>query len=887
MDSRFRSMLTDEELMHRIVFNLLALVCVVIITPTVIFTMIFDELNYVHYMMMAGVIMIVVNLVFRRKKINFQNANMMLLLFINMMVLPAMMFNSGGLSSFISMWFLGGLLACMCVLKGWRRTMSCSLIAADMICGYLYCYLYPEKISDYRVNRSTVFKTELATFVIISALIAILIYIKTAVIESKTAEIARKNEELEQAMKTQSTFLANMSHEIRTPINTIIGLNERNLREDVSDEVYENSDNIKSASKMLLSVINDIMDISRIESGKMEIVEDRYDLSQMLSDIINMNWMRAQAKGLEFMVEISEDLPVAVMGDEIRIKQIVNNLFSNAIKYTKEGYVRLTVSGESMEDGATRLSFIVEDTGIGIKITDLPHLFDNFSRLDEHNTKGIEGTGLGLSITKQLVELMKGTINVDSVYHKGSTFTVELTQEVLDASPIGKLDMLHQSKKSDRIYKNKFEAPSARILVVDDNEMNLMVVKKLLRETRINVHQANGGPKALEYTLNNKYDVILMDHVMPMMDGVETLMRIRNQEGGLNRETPILALTANVMSCAEERYFKMGFSGYIAKPVSGELLEMALLEFLPTNVVDRVEEEELVKPSGEVIFSQGKYLKPVIITMDSVGDMPSDIRDNTDIRIINYYVETEEGRFLDGEEIFADGAIAYMRQGGKAKSFSPSVEDYEQFFAQQLKEGRHVIHLALADSMDTGYKNALKAAECFSSVSVIDTGQLSTGIALIAVEAYMMSDTADDYREIVDYIEHIKKKVVVSFTVETMDYLYHNGRMPVFFYHAFRTLGLRVNLRLKNNSLRVIKLYGANRELFIKRYIRNQFMGRNNIDTNRLYITGSGCLSRDKEIIVNEVKKYQNFKEIYFTEASAAVAMNCGPGTFGLIFKKV
>ena len=280
-------------------------------------------------------------------------------------------------------------------------------------------------------------------------------------------------------------------------------------------------------------------------------------------------------------------------------------------------------------------------------------------------------------------------------------------------------------------------------------------------------------------------------------------------------------------------------------------------------------------------------MKPVIITMDSVGDMPSDIRDNTDIRIINYYVETEEGRFLDGEEIFADGAIAYMRQGGKAKSFSPSVEDYEQFFAQQLKEGRHVIHLALADSMDTGYKNALKAAECFSSVSVIDTGQLSTGIALIAVEAYMMSDTADDYREIVDYIEHIKKKVVVSFTVETMDYLYHNGRMPVFFYHAFRTLGLRVNLRLKNNSLRVIKLYGANRELFIKRYIRNQFMGRNNIDTNRLYITGSGCLSRDKEIIVNEVKKYQNFKEIYFTEASAAVAMNCGPGTFGLIFKKV
>ena len=393
------------------------------------------------------------------------------------------------------------------------------------------------------------------------------------------------------AGESKTKFLANMSHEIRTPINTIIGMNEMIQRENKDEKVHEYAENIQNAGQLLLGLINDILDFSKIEAGKLDIIPTDYHVSKMLTGVIQGLRFKAESNKIEIALDIEQTLPSVLRGDEIRIRQILNNFLTNAVKYTKQGTITLSVRGEYTPRGY-ELIMSVTDTGIGIRQEDIPHLFDSFQRLDAKKNRHIEGTGLGLNITKQLVDLMGGDIDVQSEYGKGSCFTARIPQQVVDASPVGNLE---ESYKRDIAQEEKPQMglyiPKARILTVDDTKMNLHVVKALLARTGAQLDLASGGTECLELCRKNKYDIILMDHMMPEPDGIETLHMLRAEEGNPNQKTKVIVLTANAISGVREMYLAEGFADYMAKPLVGEELEKMLKNHLPKELCEKSEEQ--------------------------------------------------------------------------------------------------------------------------------------------------------------------------------------------------------------------------------------------------------------------------------------------------------
>lgn len=382
------------------------------------------------------------------------------------------------------------------------------------------------------------------------------------------------------ASESKAQFLANMSHEIRTPINTVIGMNEMILRENRDEAIAEYAVNIKSASQMLLSLVNDVLDFSKIEAGKLQITETEYALSSMLNDVILGIEVRAKSKNLEMKLELDEKLPSVLKGDEIRIKQILNNLLSNAVKYTEKGSITLSVEGIRNEAGFSLL-LSVADTGIGIKKEDIEKLFDSFQRLELNRNRYIEGTGLGLPITKQLVTNMKGTIEVQSTYGLGSCFTVRLPQQIVNDAAIGSLQNKSKSPISEKAStEDILYMPDAKILVVDDNQMNLKVIEMLLKRSQIQMSFATGGNECLQKTREQKYDLILMDHMMPEPDGVQTLHLIRDDNSNLNQATEIIVLTANAIAGMREQYIAEGFTDYLSKPIEADKLENMIAKYL-------------------------------------------------------------------------------------------------------------------------------------------------------------------------------------------------------------------------------------------------------------------------------------------------------------------
>ena len=392
--------------------------------------------------------------------------------------------------------------------------------------------------------------------------------------ELRKAKLAAEN-----ANRAKSDFLANMSHEIRTPINSVIGMNEMVLRETKESNIRDYAKNIEYASKSLLSLINDILDFSKIESGKMEIVKGEYELSSFLMNIVSMAQVRAEVKKLKFCTEIDENLPVMLYGDEVRVRQVIENMLSNAVKYTGAGCVTLAVSS-LVEDGFS-LKISVRDTGIGIQREDLEKLFKDFERLDLHRNRSVQGTGLGLAITKRLTEQMGGKISVESVYGEGSCFTVVIPQQVRDAHAIGDFrETYHKYLAEETREKESFTAPGAKVLVVDDNTMNLLVAEKLLARTKVQVTTCQSGRECLDWMRREYFDVILLDHMMPEMDGMETLAKSKELEGNRCVNTPVIALTANAVQGAREEYIRAGFHDYLSKPIEPKRLEEMLQKYI-------------------------------------------------------------------------------------------------------------------------------------------------------------------------------------------------------------------------------------------------------------------------------------------------------------------
>ena len=398
------------------------------------------------------------------------------------------------------------------------------------------------------------------------------------------------------ASEAKSSFLSNMSHEIRTPINAILGMNEIILRESNDSEIISYAESIKTAGNTLLGIINDILDFSKIEAGKIEIIPVDYDLSSLINDLVNMIQNRADEKGLTLSLDFDKNLPKMLCGDEVRIKQIITNILTNAVKYTEKGIVTFSIKFKRLEDepNSVMLLVTIKDTGIGIKPEDMKKLFAEFERIEEERNRNVEGTGLGMAITKNLLYLMKSKLKVESIYELGTKFSFELKQKVIRWEPLGDYETSYKAGLNERKkYTEKFTAPTARVLVVDDNPMNLMVFKNLLKQTKMKIDTAINGDEGLLLTQDDKYDLIFLDHMMPDKDGIETLQELRTQKANPNCHTIAVCLTANAISGAREKYIAAGFDNYLTKPLNPDKLEEMLLSYLPKEKVAEISSDNV------------------------------------------------------------------------------------------------------------------------------------------------------------------------------------------------------------------------------------------------------------------------------------------------------
>ncbi len=425
----------------------------------------------------------------------------------------------------------------------------------------------------------------------------------------------------DEANRAKSEFLANMSHEIRTPINAVIGMDEMIIREEEDEKIQGYARDIKGAAESLLSIINDILDISKVESGKMELVIADYDTSSLIHDTVNLITIKAKDKGLRMETHIDGDTPSRLVGDDVRLRQILTNLLNNAVKYTDEGMVSLTL--ETTVTGRVALMhFEVADTGRGIRKEDIDRLFTEYERIGESQGRHIEGTGLGINITQKLLALMGSTLEVKSEYGKGSVFSFDLEQDVKDTLPIG--DISQRFKEAQRkgkkdSYEVSFCAPDAKILVVDDNAMNIKVVKGLLRDTLINIDEAGGGQQALACVKKETYDLILLDHMMPDLDGIEVLKDMKAHGGYKNPHTPVIALTANAITGAKEEYERIGFDGFLSKPIRYQRMEQMLREYLPVEKIRKGKRKEKSKEKEQGQTSDDKLKEELIKDFIGIG----------------------------------------------------------------------------------------------------------------------------------------------------------------------------------------------------------------------------------------------------------------------------
>lgn len=409
----------------------------------------------------------------------------------------------------------------------------------------------------------------------------------TMTIKHNMEEMEKLMHQAEASNEAKSVFLANMSHEIRTPMNAICGMTDMLLDENLSEQGREYAATIKTSGEGLLSIINDILDFSKIEAGKMPIIPEEYYFSSMIHDVMSMMEQRVKGKPVEVIARVSDSVPRKLYGDIGRVKQIIINIMGNATKFTHEGAVTLTVSWEQEENDTGRMIVSVSDTGIGIREEDMDKLFRSFEQADMKKNRGIEGTGLGLSISKLLVENMGGSIKVESEYGKGSTFSFDIRQKVVDAAPC-------EYSKNKKVVEVKqfvidFTAPEANVLVVDDNKVNLRVATGLLKKFGIVPDLVDNGPDSVDMIRRrSQYDLVFMDHMMPEVDGIEATKMIRAIGTPYTDQLPIVALSANAVKGMEDEFLVGGMDDFLPKPIDLEMLAVILKKWLPAERIRKL-----------------------------------------------------------------------------------------------------------------------------------------------------------------------------------------------------------------------------------------------------------------------------------------------------------
>lgn len=804
---------------------------------------------------------------------------------INGIAFPTMFLLCGAIEGGASVWFVLGIFYLFMMFRGKKLVFFLVASVIVDIGTYLTAFLHPEFVIPME-TREAIYIDSLFAVLATGLAGGFIILFFMYLYDAERAIVLKQNEELEEASNSKNASFARISHEIRTPINTIVGLNEMILRENPKGTTAEYAQNIKSASKMLLSLVNDFLDLSRIESQRMEIFPVPYKTQNMIRELMDMMRVNVQEKGLEFFIEVEESLPSELIGDEKRIKQILINILANAVKYTNEGSVTLSASAEKISEKEVSLKISVADTGIGIRKEDIPHLYETFSRVDEKNNIRVEGTGLGLSVAKQLLDLMGGEITVDSIYTKGTVFTIELKQEIVDETPIGSSEFTVTVGAEEDGYQRLFEAPAARILLVDDNELNVMVAKKLLEATKVEVDVANSGEECLEKTKQRLYHVILMDYMMPRMNGQETLKRLRTQENGLCRDTAVILMTANTLEETQRMMKDTRFDGCLEKPIDSRKLEETILRFLPNELV---EYRKNVLPKNakenEIRKISGRKRKTVYITTDCVSDLPLDLVEKHDIKVMYLYIKTENGRFADTKEINSDHLPQYITENGiNAYGDSSSVGEYETFFADALTQAEQVVHISMAKNTGRSYEVAKMAAEGFDHVQVIDSAHISCGEGLVVLYAAMLAEEGYKGQEICEKVEEMKNRVVSKYIMPSADIFAQRGRTSHVLASVCRWFMLRPVIAPVKSKVRVIGFFAGALETAWRGFIHFHLRRKGKINTDVVIVTHSGCTVKEQEFIRNELLRFLPFKRIIMQKASFTNACSVGAKAVGIAY---
>jgi len=817
---------------------------------------------------------------FKYRKLDF--AAILIGFFLIVVVFPEMFFWSGGIRGGSTIWLSLGIFYVFLMFEGKKLVFFLILTVVMDALTYLQGHLHPESINPL-ASETAIYIDSFFSMIVVGIVCGLFQRYQSKTFERERALTSKQKKELEEIGESKNAFFANMSHEIRTPINSIVGWNEMILRETSNEEVAEYAENIQNASEMLLTLVNDILDLSQLEIKKMEIVSAEYNVKKMIQDLVHMLQIRMQEKDLEFRVDIDETMPSVLFGDEKRIKQILLNLLTNAVKYTEKGFVTLSVSAEERISGRAELRISVADSGNGIRKEDLDSLYDVFHRVDAKKNMQVEGSGLGLAIVKQLLDLMGGDITVDSIYTKGSVFTVTLIQPIVDATPIGNVNFFANKEiQSGRYYKQSFEAPEARILVVDDHVMNAWIVSKLLGATKVQVDIVNSGMECLERTKQKYYHVILMDHQMPDMDGVETLKQVRRQENGLCRDSNVLLVTASSIGEAKAIYQENRFDGFIEKPIKGEKLEEELLKVLPADIIEYRAAPE-VHVSGEAIqkLSQKKK-KRIMITTDSVCDIPEHLLEKLDIKVAHLYIKTDRGRYADGREIDSDSLAQYlMDENNNAVPDSISLEEYEQFFAEALTEADEIIHIAVAEGVGLSYPTAVAAAQGFDHVHLVDSGSISCGQGLVVLYAADLAMKGYNTVGIIRNIEKVKKNIEFYFIVPSLKRYYQNERIGFVAMKLCELLHLHPVMKMSQKKLSIVGVQVGNVDNSRRKFLRKHLRNKRKIDDELIYFAHVGCNVKQLNALRLELTRYISFKNIIMQKASGTIACNIGLGTVG------
>ncbi len=841
----------------------------------------FEALFWIYIVMFIGFIAAFI-VTFRYR--SMETASIIVGIVIIVFALPEIFMKGGGTNSGAALWLLMGIFYVFLMFSGKKLVIFLAITFVVYLNVYLESYHHPKEVlllaSDFEVHFDSFF-----AIIVVGFTVGVVLKLQVKVFEKERIINQMQKEELQRIGASKNQFFANMSHEIRTPINAIIGLNELILREEPSETVQAYASHIQSASNMLLSLINDILDMSQLEIQKMELLPKNYETKLLFREVIELMRPSIDKKKLNFQVEIDENLPSVLYGDEKRIRQILINLLSNAVKYTKEGDVLLSCGFEKTDGKHIRVKIAVADTGMGIRKEDIKHLFDVFERMDKEKNQRIEGTGLGLAITKQLLDLMNGTITIDSIYTKGSTFTVSFEQEIIDEMAIGDVFCMEKSHSNGMYYTCSFKAPEARILIADDNDLNLMVASRLLEDTNMQIDTSNNVQDVLEKTKSKYYNLLLLDYKMPGMDGLQLLIEIQKQENGLCKNVPALLLSANTYYGEEDKLIKSYFDGFLEKPLQPAKLESEIIQFLPPELVEY--DMGIMEEGASFTKKLWKRRKKLYITSDCMCDIPTELLEKYDIRLMYLYIKTTQGRFCDTKELDVNNFKRYLSETtSTATADGAAVEEYEAFFAEALSQADAVLHISSAKHTSGTYETAKIAAQGFDNVHVIDSGHISGGQGISVLHAAKMAREGVPLEEICKEIERLRGTISTSFLLPSVQIFGERGYTDRVTAALCKFLKVRPVLRVVNGKPTVYGTrIGALEKAWVG-FIRLRLKNYRKLDKRIVFVTHAGCSVKQQEFLLEEVKKYGEFEQVIFNSASVSNSCNAGLGTVGIAVVK-